>query len=52
MSPWLSLDGVFSYRYQDRALALSDLTVTSVAKSRKRTRAAFGITIQRPIRME
>lgn len=52
LSPWLSLDGVLSYRYQDRALALSDLTVTSVGKSRKRTRAALGVTIQRPIRME
>ena len=49
---WLSLDGVFSYRYQDRALALSDLQIVSVGKSRKRTRAAFGMTIQRPISMK
>jgi hypothetical protein len=52
LSRWLSLDGVFGYRYQDRALALADLTVTSVGKSRKRTRAALGLTIQRPVRKE
>jgi hypothetical protein len=52
ITTFLSVDGVFSYRYQDRALALSDLTITTVAASRKRTRAAVGLTIQRPIRVE
>jgi len=52
ISSWLTLDGVFSYRYQNRALALSDLEITSVGQSRKRTRAAVGMTLQRPISMK
>ena len=52
ISSWISLDGVYSYRFQDRALALADLTVTSVDRSRTRSRTALGLTIRRPIRME
>lgn len=52
LSPWLSVDASFSSRYQDRALVLSDLTVTSVARARRLNRAAIGLTIRRPLRME
>ena len=52
LTPWMSVDGVFSYRYQDRSLALSDLVVTSFDRSRTRNRTAVGVTIRRPIRME
>lgn len=52
ISNWVSLDGAFTHRYQDRALALADFTVTSIDRSRTRTRLAFGVTVRRPIRME
>ena len=52
ISSWMSLDGIYSHRYQDRALALADFTVTSVDRARTRTRVAFGVTLRRPIRME
>jgi len=52
ISSWMSLDGAFTHRYQDRALALADFAVTSIDRSRTRTRLAFGVTVKRPIRME
>jgi hypothetical protein len=52
VSSWMSLDAVISYKHQDRALALADFIVSSVARSRTRNRIAFGVTLRRAIKLE
>lgn len=52
LSNWVSLDGIFSYRHQDGALALADFAVTSLTKSRTRNRFAFGVTVRPSIHIK
>jgi hypothetical protein len=52
LSNWVSLDGIFSYRHQDGALALTDFAVTSLNKSRTRNRFAFGVTVRPSIHIK
>jgi hypothetical protein len=51
LTPWSTLNAVYGYRHQDRALALADFVVTAAARARTRTRLVVGMTIRRPIGM-
>ena len=41
---WVSIDALFSSRHQEGTLALADLSVRAVTRSRTRNRIAFGAT--------
>jgi hypothetical protein len=47
---WVSIDAMFSSRHQEGTLALADLSVRAVTRSRTRNRIAFGATVRRPTR--
>lgn len=52
LADWASLDGLVSYKHQDRALALSDFEVISIPRDRTRKRVAFGVTFHRALRLD
>jgi spermidine synthase len=44
LTDWMNIDGLVSYKYQDRALALADFVVSSILRERTRNRVAVGFT--------
>ena len=52
VSSWISVDGMASYKHQNRALALANFGVSSVLRAQTRNRIAAGVTVRRPIHLQ
>jgi hypothetical protein len=51
ISSWVTLNAIYGYRHQDRALALADFVVSAAARARTRSRLVIGMTVRRPLGM-